>query len=65
MKTHRRAADRKQRRSPRSVPDTGASEERSLYQRLTGSWAVNALVVPLLISLFSAIVTLLLTHWGR
>jgi hypothetical protein len=38
---------------------------RSFYQRLAGSWVINALVVPLLISLFGAIVTLLLTHLGK
>ncbi len=37
----------------------------SLFQRLTRSWVINALVVPLLISLFGAIVTLLLSRCWR
>jgi hypothetical protein len=37
----------------------------SLYQRLTRSWVINALVIPLLVSLFGAVVALLLTHLGR
>ncbi len=37
----------------------------SLSQRLTKLWVINTLVIPLLVSLFGAVVALLLTHLGR
>jgi hypothetical protein len=62
MKKQQQFAGRKQRirqkSNRRCIP-------LSLSQRLTRSWVINAVVIPLLVSLFGAIVTLLLTHWGK
>lgn len=65
MKTRLQSIERKQHRPARPGTDIRADVPLSLYRRLSESWVVNALVLPLLISLFGAIVTLLLTHWGK
>ncbi len=49
---------------------TGRKETRrdlplSLSQRLSSSWAINTVVIPLLISLFGVVVAFLLAHLGR
>jgi hypothetical protein len=61
---------KKQQQFARGKQRTGQKDTRrgaplSLYQRLTRSWVINALVIPLLISLFGVVVAFLLTHLGR
>jgi len=67
MKTRQKStgSNRKQRHTRRAGTRTKAGTPPSLSQRLSRSWVINALVVPLLISLFGTIVTVLLSHWGR
>lgn len=67
MKTRKKftGSNRKQRHRRRPDARTKAGAPLSLFQRLTRSWVINALVVPLLISLFGAIVTLLLSRCWR
>lgn len=67
MKTRHQPTGNIRKHSHRRRPGTRnkAGPPLSRFQRLTGSWAINALVVPLLVSLVSAVVTLLLSHWGR
>ena len=56
-------ADRKQHTWQR--PGARRGTLLSLSQRITRSWVINALVVPILITLLSAAVTLLLMHRGK
>jgi hypothetical protein len=63
MKTQQQSAARKQHNWQRPGIRRGTS--LSLYQRIARSWVINALVVPILITLLSAAITLLLMHWGK
>ena len=62
MKKRQQFAGSKQRTGQK---DIRRGSPLSLYQRLSKSWVINALVIPLLISLFGAVVAFLLTHLGR
>ncbi len=66
----RKTPMKKRQQFARSKQRTGRKDTRrdlplSLYQRLSRSWVINALVIPLLISLFGVVVAFLLTHLGR
>jgi hypothetical protein len=67
MKTRQQFTDSNRKRGHRHQPEGQAkSGTLSLFFRfLSRSWVINALVVPLLISLFSVIVSVLLSHWGK
>jgi hypothetical protein len=62
MKKRQRFAGSRQ-RTRRS--DSRRDLPLSLYQRLSRSWAINTVVIPLLISLFGVVVAFLLAHLGR
>jgi hypothetical protein len=62
MKKQQQFAGSKQRTRQKS---TQRGVPLSLSQRLTRSWVINAVVIPLLVSLFGAVVAFLLTHLGR
>lgn len=62
MKKRQQFAGSKQRTRHKS---TRCGIPLSLSLRLTRSWVINAVVIPLLVSLFGAVVAFLLTHLGR
>ena len=63
MKTQQKPAYRQQRNWQRRGAQHAPSLSR--YQRITKSWVVNTLLIPTLLTLLSAALTLLLTHWGK
>lgn len=62
MKKRQRFAGSRQRAGRK---DTRRDLLLSLYQRLRSSWAINTVVIPLLISLLGVVVAFLLAHLGR
>ena len=63
MKIQQQSADRKQHTWQR--PGARCGDTRLRSQRSTRAWVIDALVVPIRITLFNAAVTLLLMHRGE
>ena len=63
MKTQQKYAHKRQRNRQRR--STQRAPSLSLYQHIKKSWVINTLIVPILITLLSVALTLLLAHGGK